>query len=300
MKPLILVTEDNPDVLFNIKMTLEFNGFEVLTAVNGKEAIKNLTELNEKVPDLIISDIMMPEMDGYEFYSYIAEHTKWALIPFLFLTAKASPEDIRFGKMLGIDDYITKPFEEEDLIAIIKGKIARNKKETEIRKKIENKIISKLKVEMVPSVPKTEKDSINLLYMRWDETYGPEIIDYYPKDEKYFTTLQEVGVQLFHASISIYGSNSYSKAQGILLNVENIQKSGYIFFDSKKSDEVRGGERLFMLTTLAPKISYLNSLQIGEIFQTIGSRIKQSQNWNLKSSWENICEILTKSSVIMD
>ena len=136
--------------------------------------------------------------------------------------------------------------------------------------------------------------------MRWDEAYGPEIIEYYPKDEKYFTTLQEVGVQLFHASISIYGSNSYSKAQGILLNVENIQKSAYTFFDSKKSDEVRGGERLFMLTTLAPKISYLNSLQIEEIFQAIGSQIKQSQNWNLKSSWENICEILTKSSVKMD
>ncbi len=74
MKPRILVTEDNPDLLFNIKMTLEFNDFEVLTANNGEEALIIL-EKCQKAPDLIISDIMMPEMDGYELYSNITEHT---------------------------------------------------------------------------------------------------------------------------------------------------------------------------------------------------------------------------------
>lgn len=300
MKPVILVTEDNPDVLFNIKMTLEFNDYEVMTATNGLEAIQLLEELEEKVPDLIISDIMMPKMDGYSLYSKITEHNKWALIPFLFLTAKASPEDVRFGKQLGIDDYLTKPFEEEDLLAIIKGKIARQEKERQIRKKFENKIISKLKINMKPSLTKAEKDSINLFYMKWDETFGPKIINYYPKDEDYYETLQNVGVQLFHASVSIYGSENYSQAQGILLNVENIKKSAYTFFDSKKSDEVRGGERLFMLTALAPKINYFNSLQIGEVFQSVSSKVKQSQNWDLETSWKEICKILTQTNIEMD
>lgn len=296
MKPVIFVVEDNPDVLLNIRMTLEFNDYEVYSATNGKEAIQLLSE-SDIIPDLIVSDIMMPEMDGYNFFEKVLENPRWGLIPFLFLTAKASPEDIRFGKMLGIDDYITKPFEEEELLAIISGKIARQRNAERMRKKIENQVISKLKIEAQPSLAVEEKENINLFCMKWDESVGPEVFDYYPKDKSYISVIQEVGVQLFHSSVAIYGSKGCSQALGILLRVETIGKSAFTFFDSIETEEVRGGERLFMLTVLAPKISYFETMKINEVFKQSSSLIKSSQDWDVKSYWKKVSNILTTSQV---
>lgn len=122
MERVILVVEDNPDVLFNIQITLEANNFKVVTAMNGKEAVKTLIE-SQTPPDLIISDIMMPEMDGHEFYQVISNDPKWKEIPLLFLSALATPDDIRFARILGVGDYITKPFKEEVLLEMIDKKL---------------------------------------------------------------------------------------------------------------------------------------------------------------------------------
>ncbi len=123
MERVIFVVEDNPDVLFNIQITLEANNFKVLTAINGKEAITSLIEI-ATLPDLIITDIMMPEMDGYEFYQVLSGEPKWKDIPLLFLSALATPDDIRFARILGVEDYITKPFKEEVLLEMIEKKLA--------------------------------------------------------------------------------------------------------------------------------------------------------------------------------
>ena len=125
MNPTILVVEDNPDVLFNIQVALEANEYEVVIASNGKKALKKLSEM-EKHPDLIISDIMMPEMDGYELYQVLANNAEWKEIPILFLSALATPDDIRFSQILGVKDYITKPFKEEVLLDLIKTKLPEN------------------------------------------------------------------------------------------------------------------------------------------------------------------------------
>ena len=116
IKPIILVVEDNPDVLFNIQVSLEANNYIVETATTGKEAIKKLSN-KEPVPDLIVSDIMMPEMDGYEFYQVLTNDPIWKEIPLLFLSALATPDDIRFAQILGVEDYITKPFDVQKLIS---------------------------------------------------------------------------------------------------------------------------------------------------------------------------------------
>ena len=131
----ILIVDDNEDILFHLKVLLEENDYTIKTAVNGKEALKFLSEM-KSAPDLIISDIMMPVMDGYEFFSSVSSHPQWNRIPFLFLTAKSTPEDIRLGKLLGVDDYITKPFKREDLLASISGKITRNIRSNLINKEI--------------------------------------------------------------------------------------------------------------------------------------------------------------------
>lgn len=129
IKPVILVVEDNPDVLFNIEVSLEANGYTVKTATTGKEAIKKLSE-KEVIPDLIVSDIMMPEMDGYELYQVLGNDPTWKEIPLLFLSALATPDDIRFSSILGVKDYITKPFKEEDLLSMIERKLQEASKET--------------------------------------------------------------------------------------------------------------------------------------------------------------------------
>ncbi len=291
----ILAIEDNPGVLFNLKMTLEYNNFEVITANNGEEAIEILSKMKD-IPDIIISDIMMPKMDGYEFFKYVSGNSKWNLIPFLFLTAKSSPEDVRFGKILGVDDYITKPFEEEDLIAIIKGKISRSKQSEAVRKRFDEKILSFLEIDKKPSISEEEKMSVTLLFLVWDEYSGPVLKDYYPSDQQQSSTLlHQIGIQLFHSSVSIFGQHGAHGSEGTLMNITNIGKTGYVYFDSIEDTEVRGGERLFMLTVLAPKISYYESLRIKEIFCQISKGIKNQTRWDIKEYWEEISNILSSS-----
>ena len=157
--PTILLIEDNPKILYNLKLLLEFNNYYPITATNGLEALERLKEL-EDPPDLILCDIMMPEMDGYEFYQKIVENPQWSLVPFIFLTAKASPEDVRLGKMLGADDYITKPFNEEDLLSSVTGKITRSKKAKLLSRQIEEKLLTSMKIDQSPSLTKSEQNNI--------------------------------------------------------------------------------------------------------------------------------------------
>jgi len=118
----ILVLDDNWDFLMNIKLILEMEGYQVLSACKGSEA---LTLLERTRPDLIISDIMMPEMDGYEFYQRVRRNPELLTVPFIFLSAKDEREDIRFGKQLGADDYLTKPLEPEDLVIAVEANLRR-------------------------------------------------------------------------------------------------------------------------------------------------------------------------------
>ena len=145
-KALIMVVDDNPEFLSGIKLTLEMEGYKVWTALNGQEAMNVLKvallnflqgERDEKphdgerahLPDLILADIMMPVMDGYELYEQTQINPYLNFIPFIFLTAKSSTEDIRYGKELGSDEYLSKLTSSEDILSIIKGKLKRFKKQ---------------------------------------------------------------------------------------------------------------------------------------------------------------------------
>ncbi|NHI93435.1 MAG: response regulator [Candidatus Lokiarchaeota archaeon] len=290
VKPLILIVEDNPGILLNLKVTLDFNGFNTNTARNGKEAINNLSKM-EVLPDLILSDIMMPEMDGFDFFKNISRDLTWSQIPFVFLTARADPEDIRFGKMLGVDDYITKPFKEEDLIATIRGKIFRNKK---IRR-FKETLIERLKIDdYIPSLETNEIESIGIFISFWDEVIGPDLRVKYPKNFELSLSLNEIGTQLFMAANSIYGYTANSSARGILLEIENISRFGYIYFDAIPDEEVRGGIRRYMIVTLASNITYFDSLKIKLIFEELSLRIKEKQNYDIKNIYDKITQILLK------
>jgi len=272
-------------------MTLEFNNYHVITTTDGKNALKILSEL-ETPPDLIISDIMMPKMDGYEFFKRVSANPKWTLIPFIFLTARAAPEDVRFGKMLGVDDYLTKPFQDEDLLAIITGKLNRTKNRESLQKKLETNLVSSLKIELSPSISEDDKNQVWLLLVVWDEVRGPEVKVVVPKEREPPFSLHNLGVQLFQATVSIYGRTGFYEAQGILLNIENIKQMGYLFFDLITDETVRGGRRQFMLAVIAPMINYFESLKIKNLLKDLSNHIKVAKEWDRRQYWETISEIL--------
>ena len=119
----ILVIEDNQEMRENTAEILELANYKVLTASNGREGIETA---RAQKPDLILCDIMMPEMDGYGVLYFLGKDPKTAAIPFIFLTAKADRKDVRKGMNLGADDYLTKPFEEMDLLEAIESRFRHN------------------------------------------------------------------------------------------------------------------------------------------------------------------------------
>ena len=287
------MVEDNPDVCYNIKLNLELNGYEVITAANGKEAIELLESGKAENPDLIISDIMMPEMDGYSFFNEISQITSLNQIPFIFLSAKSTPEDIRFGKMLGVDDYLTKPFTKEDLLAVIEGKIKRSKKIKSVNDKLEE-LYSTLSTEIEPTLESPEECKGILIYMLWDDRYGPEIKQYYPDDKDFPFKVKDLGNQLFNVSNSIYGYDNITKAEGILVKIQNFNIDGYAYFDAYPDEKERFGEKQFMLGLLATRISYFHSLIIKRTFQEISKKIKNDEEWDIEIYQNELCDVLSQ------
>ncbi|HXU78231.1 MAG TPA: response regulator, partial [Methylomirabilota bacterium] len=102
----ILLIEDQPQMRRNIATILEMEGFEVATAENGRRGVELARSAN---PDLILCDVMMPELDGYGVLKAVREDEATATIPFVFLTAKGEKTDLRAGMNLGADDYLAKP-----------------------------------------------------------------------------------------------------------------------------------------------------------------------------------------------
>lgn len=121
----ILLIEDNEGVRENTAEILELAGYNVLTAENGKIGV---AAAQSQSIDLIICDIMMPELDGYGVLHILNKNPKTSSVPFIFLTAKAERVDFRKGMSLGADDYLTKPFEETELLDAIELRLKKSEK----------------------------------------------------------------------------------------------------------------------------------------------------------------------------
>jgi CRP/FNR family transcriptional regulator, polysaccharide utilization system transcription regulator len=119
----ILLIEDNPDVRENTAEILELAEYQVATAENGRIGVDKAREIK---PDLIICDIMMPELDGYGVLYTLSKNPETAIIPFIFLSAKADRADVRRGMTLGADDYITKPFDDMELLQAVESRLKKN------------------------------------------------------------------------------------------------------------------------------------------------------------------------------
>ena len=118
----VLLIEDDAIIRENTAELLELSNFNVITAPNGKIGV----ELAKRdTPDIVVCDIMMPELDGYGVIEALSKNNETKYIPFIFLSAKTERTDVRKGMDLGADDYITKPFTEEELISAIESRLAK-------------------------------------------------------------------------------------------------------------------------------------------------------------------------------
>ncbi len=131
-KKKILVIDDVPENIYLLKERLEEEGFEIESSLDGRTGIQNAIANS---PDLIICDIMMPEVDGFTVMNALKENPKTSSIPFIFLTAKTDYPSIRQGMKLGADDYITKPFTSQDLLSAINIRL---RKKDQQEKRIES------------------------------------------------------------------------------------------------------------------------------------------------------------------
>ncbi len=125
-KPTILIIEDNDDIRESTTEILELANYQVLTADNGKMGVEIATKQH---PDLILCDIMMPELDGYGVLYLLNKSSETAAIPFIFLTAKAERIDMRKGMEMGADDYLTKPFDDVELLNAIESRLQKKEKQ---------------------------------------------------------------------------------------------------------------------------------------------------------------------------
>lgn len=121
----ILVVDDDQILRRVLQNSLEQQGYQVITVNSGKDA---LAIFNQDVPDIIVSDVSMPEMDGFEFCRQLRSQPSGKLVPFIFLSAKSELDDRIQGHSIGADDYLTKPFEMKELLAKIEALIERSRR----------------------------------------------------------------------------------------------------------------------------------------------------------------------------
>lgn len=147
----ILVIEDEKNIRSNIRELLENEGYFVCEAENGKKGIE---KIKLEVPDLIISDIMMPEMTGFQVLEESLRNPATATIPFIFLTAKTELENLRKGMALGADDYLFKPFHIQEILDTVKTRLIKKQANKQELKSMQDQIIAKVPHELrTPLVP---------------------------------------------------------------------------------------------------------------------------------------------------
>jgi DNA-binding NarL/FixJ family response regulator len=133
----ILVIEDEVETLANLVLMLEMEGFKPLSAPNGRAGV---TLARKELPDVILCDVSMPELDGYGVLESLRADEKTVSIPFIFLTAKGDKKDLRTGMNLGADDYLTKPASAEEVLSAINARLDRHvEKEQAAMAKVELK-----------------------------------------------------------------------------------------------------------------------------------------------------------------
>jgi DNA-binding response OmpR family regulator len=133
-RQLLLVVEDDPDTIYLLKQILRMGGFNVMSAMSGQDALKKIIEFE---PNLVLLDLMLPEMDGWEIYTYLRQMTE---VPVIIISALGSKEEVVKGLHRGADDYIAKPFHNAEVVERVKAVLRRSGKVPEINRMVFPKV----------------------------------------------------------------------------------------------------------------------------------------------------------------
>lgn len=264
----ILIVDDMPKNVQVLGQILAEQGFNIFIATSGFQALK---AVEKKMPDLILLDISMPDMDGYETCKQIKEQGKYSEIPIIFLTARTETEDILKAFAVGGVDYITKPFNIPELLARVNQQLALKEKTEDLRKTNEsNKALLRVLLHDLRN-PIVAIDSINQIFSENQEVYIEmndilqqatkncmEILDsvkkmYTIQDQKYTVDLKDINLfESVQTSVIIFKSLLHEKEIEIEIN---IPKDYYINVDTNSFTH----SVIDNLITNAIKFSYPNS-----------------------------------------
>lgn len=125
----VLIVDDEQDIVESLQFVLEASGFECHCAYNGEDGLNLAREI---LPDLIILDVMMPKINGYKICRLLKYDTKYKNIPILMVTARSQNEDKQIGEETGVDEYITKPFELDDIVKKVEGYLNKEATSTDV------------------------------------------------------------------------------------------------------------------------------------------------------------------------
>lgn len=152
----ILVIDDYPDTIKVLESLLTLRGYEVVTAPNGREGVKRAFD---HLPDLIVCDVMMPYMNGYEVLAAVRKNPATFGTPFILLTSRNEKEDVRTGMELGADDYLTKPFSNTEIVNAVKVRLEKNKNV----KSFYDKKLKELQLYLLSSLPHELRTPLNTI-----------------------------------------------------------------------------------------------------------------------------------------
>ena len=228
----ILIIEDNDGVRENLAEILELSGYNVLSAANGKEGVS--LAKNEQ-PDLVLCDVSMPELDGFGVLKILNKESDTFDIPFIFLTARVEPSDFRKGMGLGADDYITKPFDDTELLEAVETRL---KKSERLRAVI--KATGKEKVQQLFSESRaleTLKDVSDQSELRnfqakeclYEQGRTPRYLFFIEKGRVKLTKVNELGKELI---THVYSENEFFGYNPLLREVP-YEESAFALEDSK-------------------------------------------------------------------
>lgn len=289
----ILLIEDNPEVRENTSEILSLANYNVVTAENGKIGV----DLAQKEkPDLIICDIMMPELDGYGVLHILSKNEQTANIPFIFLTAKTEKTDIRKGMNLGADDYLTKPFDDTDLLNAIEARLRKNamlQKQYEVSSEGLDNFIKDAK--QVLNMKDLGKDKKVKAYKKKTEIYSEGDMPlnvYFVKSGNIKTFKSHPdGKELI---INLYSANDFFGFEPILEN-ENYRESAVAMQDSELIAIPRHDFMLMIQSHPDVSKSFINLL-----CKKVAEREAQLLNLAYNSVRQRTAEALLRSEMLKD
>ena len=289
----ILLIEDNRDVRENTGEILSLANYHVIAAENGKVGV-DLAQ-REK-PDLIICDIMMPELDGYGVLHILSKHESTAGIPFIFLTAKTEKTDIRKGMNLGADDYLTKPFDDTDLLNAIEARLrktAMQQKKYEVTPEGLDNFIKD--AQSVLNIKNLGKDRKVKTFKKKAEIFGEGDLPLYV----YFIKTGNVKTYKSHPDgkeliMNLYSANDFFGFEPILEN-SNYNESAVAMQDSELISIPKHDFLLMIQSHPDVSKSFIHLL-----CKKVADREKQLLNLAYNSVRQRTAEALLKSDSLKD